>query len=547
MIESHGRAAPDAHQRYAPAAVVLLMLVFFGQGYFSSLQKSLTFDEPLALGGGYGILAWGEFDHYVESPPLMQVLSAWGLYRSRPTEPNEALWQAAGNPTMALGIELAFRGGVDHERVAKLARLPVLLLGTLLIGLIYAWGRRLLGVPSALAVTLLASFSPNLVAHSRVATADVGCTFFMFAAVAAFWWATQTGELKRWIACGALTGLALITKFTALLLGPTYVLLVGAAWLTRPETRGVRWVARAAMSISLMSWLVIAVTYGFDLDLSLYRTGVSELYSDLSGIYYNYLLGVPSQTPFWYYNIVAYLLKVPTAVLLLLLLATVGMVSELRKRVGPAEADSGPPRQPLDLENVLFVLLPAAVVVGASFFDQVNIGVRRILPAFPFLLLFAGYAVRAVELHGSRRSRAIVAALLVWAVAAGVWIYPHHLSFFNLVSGGPDQGPYLLDDSNIDWGQDLPALAEWQRMRPADEELRIQYFGTAYGPAYGVRGVRFDMADLTNPRPGVYAISVQELTGFRKLIVHGSPGIDWLTEFEPIARIGHSIYIYEFR
>ena len=84
----------------------------------------------------------------------------------------------------------------------------------------------MLGVPAALGVTVLATFSPNLIAHSRVAAADLGCAFFMFAAVAAFWWAAQTGQLRRWFACGALTGLALISKFTALVLGPTYVLLV---------------------------------------------------------------------------------------------------------------------------------------------------------------------------------------------------------------------------------------------------------------------------------------------------------------------------------
>ncbi len=546
MIESLDRAEPAAFQRYAPAAVALLMLVFFAQGYFSSLQKALTWDEPHSIGGGYAILAWGDYDVYLGSPPLMQVLSGWGLYRSEPTEPVEATWRATANPKVVLGLELLFRGGVDHERVARHARLPVLLFGALLVGLIYAWGHRLLGSPAALAVALLATFSPNLIAHSRVATADLGCTLFMFTAVAAFWWATQTGDLKRWLACGAVTGLALTAKFTALVLGPTYVLLVGTAWFTRPETRSVTWVARAAIPISFMSWLVIAIAYGFDLDLSLYREGVARIYSDLSPDRYNYLLGVPSQTPFWYYNIVAYLLKVPTAVLVLLLLATVGWVGRVRNQVGrAAEADSGSAiHERVDLENVLFLLVPAAVMVGASFLDQVNIGLRRILPAFPFLLLFAGYAVRAAE---SRGTRAIVAALLAWAVGAGVWIYPHHLSFFNVVSGGPDQAPYLLDDSNIDWGQDLPALAEWQSTRPPDEELRVRYFGTADGRAYGVRAVAFDAADMARPRPGVYAISVHHLVGFRKLMVHGVPGIDWLTEFEPIERIGHSIYIYEFQ
>ena len=115
------------------------------------------------------------------------------------------------------------------------------------------------------------------------------------------------------------------------------------------------------------------------------------------------------------------------------------------------------------------------------------------------------------------------------------------------MAGGPDQAPYLLDDSNIDWGQDLPALAEWQSTRPENEELRLLYHGSADAAAYGVRAADVLVGDMLEPRPGIYAVSVTKLTGFRKLMAHGVPGVDWLTEFEPIERIGHSIYIYEFR
>ncbi len=540
------RDSGNALHRYAPVAVAFLLLAFFAQGYFSGLQKSLTWDAPLSIGGGYAILAWGDYDVYRGSPPLMQVLSAWSLYRSGPREPDEARWRASVNPKLQLGVELTYLGGWTPERVAARARLPGLLLGTLLVGLIYAWGRALLGIRAGLAVTLLAAFSPNLIAHSWVVAADLGCTVFMFAAVAAFWWASRTGALGRWFLCGTFTGLALISKFTALLLGPIFVMLVCTVWLTRPETRDVRWLARAAVPISAMSWLVIAVAYGFDLDLSFYRDGVSSIYPEFNSLSYTYLLGVPSVTPVWYYYLVAYVLKVPVPVLVLLLMASVGLVGGLWKQMGDAKgghAGAGA-LESIELENLLFVLIPPAAVIGVAFFDPANVGLRRILPALPFLLLFAGYAVRRAK---SRSAHAVVASLLVWAVVAGAWIYPHHLSFFNVAAGGPEQGAYLLDDSNIDWGQDLPALAAWQSTRPETEELRFRYFGTADWRAYGVRAVRFDMADVTAPRPGTYAISVTELTAFRKLIVSGAPAIDWLTAFEPTARAGHSIYIYEFR
>lgn len=114
-------------------------------------------------------------------------------------------------------------------------------------------------------------------------------------------------------------------------------------------------------------------------------------------------------------------------------------------------------------------------------------------------------------------------------------IFPHHLSYFNLIAGGPEQGPFLLNDSNIDWGQDLPALAAWQKHNSDSEPLKLAYFGTAIPEIYGVKSQPMSIDDVENPKPGTYAISVTELvfTG-------------WLSKYKPIGRAGYSIYIFRF-
>ena len=38
------------------------------------------------------------------------------------------------------------------------------------------------------------------------------------------------------------------------------------------------------------------------------------------------------------------------------------------------------------------------------------------------------------------------------AVGSSLAIYPHSLSYFNELAGGPTKGHYHLIDSNIDWG-----------------------------------------------------------------------------------------------
>jgi len=185
------------------------------------------------------------------------------------------------------------------------------------------------------------------------------------------------------------------------------------------------------------------------------------------------------------------------------------------------------------------------VVLGASCFDRANIGVRRVLPALPFLFLFAGrFLSREV---GFRALRLIVAGLLIaWMAAEALRIYPHHLAYFNSIVGGPERGPGYLDDSNIDWGQDLPALAAWQAAEPAARPLRLLYFGSASPAAYGVESVDFSPQELAHPKPGYYAISVQHLIRFKLRRQRAGPAVDWLDRYEPVARAGHSIYIYHF-
>ncbi len=170
---------------------------------------------------------------------------------------------------------------------------------------------------------------------------------------------------------------------------------------------------------------------------------------------------------------------------------------------------------------------------------------RRVLPALPFLLLFAGRFLSGEV--GLRALRMIVAGLLIaWMAAEALRIYPHHLAYFNSIVGGPERGASYLDDSNIDWGQDLPALAAWQEAEPAARPLRLRYFGSASPAAYGVESVDVSPRELMHPQPGYYAISVHALIRFKLRRQQAGPAVDWLERYEPVARAGHSIYIYHF-
>lgn len=508
---------------------VLLAATFFALSLSASRRMSLTWDEPSFISAGYAYLTQGEFRFNPSHPPLAQDLVAAPLLAMGLEEPSGPFerWAASGNAVVAYGHALIFADDNDPVAIARAARLPVTVAGALLVLGIWLAARLRFGDGPALLGAAVAAFSPDLIAHAGLATEDLLCAATMFAAAASFETALARRSVRAWLVCGAVTGIALATKYTALLLAPIYLLRV--AWelrsgrarrasVLRDAARGVAWVLPGAA-------LVVGASYNFTFDLGRYWHGFRSLYGDLASNYHYYLLGNISTDAFPHYHVVAFLVKTPLPILALLAWALVRAVRDARVR-----------------EAIIPFLVPAAVVFAASLFDRANFGVRRVLPAFPFLFAAAG----AAAMGASRRGAAIAAALAAWCAVEVARIHPHELSYFHDLAGGPERGPFLLDDSNVDWGQDLPALAAWQREHPEARPLRISYFGTAEPAAYGVEAKPMTRDEIAAPRPGWYAISAHRLVYFRKLALLGDASADWLTAYQPVDRAGWSIRIYRF-
>jgi hypothetical protein len=140
-----------------------------------------------------------------------------------------------------------------------------------------------------------------------------------------------------------------------------------------------------------------------------------------------------------------------------------------------------------------------------------------------------------------------------------MWIYPHSLSYFNELAGGPNNGHAHLLDSNIDWGQDLLFLRDWMNNHPESEPLTLAYYGlfdpSAVGFEYQVpTSMLRDTESIdakTTLESGWYAVSVHILRGGDAAIP--LPDGTWrslsrdacsqLRAIEPVAKAGYSIYI----
>jgi len=509
-------------------AALGLAILFGLQVYLGSLDESVTWDEPGYIAAGYTNWIDGDYRLNADHPPLMQKLQALPLLWLPVSAPplSELQWGEDPNPRATQGRALFFESGNDPLRLTRWGRAPVMLLGVLLIVCIYGFGREFLDPEAALLATALAALDPNLIAHAKLATEDLGCTALMLAAVWAWWRWLETPKLRRALLCGVTFALALLSKYTALLLLPIGLVLMWLAWRRRPPGLPRTELAGQLAAMAALTLALINFAYGPGFHLDRYVAGIFRIYPEVSPDYRFYFWGMVSDTPFWYHAVVSVLIKTPLSVWALLGMAalTLSRSRQARGRLWP-------------------VLLPAAVVLLVACFDRTNPGIRRVLPALPFLLLCAGFAIRQPIASWVR----VLAWLLV--LASGVEamrVFPHHLSYLNPAVGGPDRGPYVFDESNIDWGQDLPSLARWQAQHLPSEPLTLLYFGNADPAAYGVRAVPLDLARLEDPESGTVAVSAHYLAFFRKLQAVSGRDTDWLSKYEPIAKAGYSIYLYHF-
>lgn len=193
-----------------------------------------------------------------------------------------------------------------------------------------------------------------------------------------------------------------------------------------------------------------------------------------------------------------------------------------------------------------FIAIPSAIFFGVAMTAHLNIGLRHILPIYPFVLLIAGVTLN--EMRAKWRAIVLLAPVALASIELAM-VYPHCLAFFNRVIGGPGNGHWVLLDSNLDRGQDLKPLKSWMDTRHI-ERINLSYFGTADPSYYGIRCTHllgapsFEASQITEPRlPGYVAVSVQNLHGVRQdepMRAFYAP----LLEREPTVVIGYSIHLY---
>ncbi|HEV3205575.1 MAG TPA: hypothetical protein VGZ28_01380, partial [Terriglobales bacterium] len=174
-----------------------------------------------------------------------------------------------------------------------------------------------------------------------------------------------------------------------------------------------------------------------------------------------------------------------------------------------------------------------AMAIPARF----NLGDRHVLPIYPFAILFAA----AVSEWAGRKPAVTTFLILLAALnAADALRYaPGYLSYFTPFVR-PAESFRLLTDSNLDWGQGLLALGDYQRNHPS-ERISLSYFGSVDPQLYGIKSDFFGGQKLVS---GTVIVSATNLSG---QYLAEPERYRWLLEQKPVTILDHSLYVFQVR
>ena len=559
-----------------------LLLIVFLLCFFGMKDDSATMDEMSHIPAGYSYLTQKDFRINPEHPPLIKDLAAIPLLFLDLNFPkNHSSWTEGVNEQWSFGSQFLYYSGNNPDQILFWARIPMILLLIFLGWFLFRWTRELAGNKIALLVLTLFSFSPTFLAHGRLVTTDVAATLGVVLS-SYFWLKFLKSPTKKNIILAGLTfGLSMLFKFSSVLLIPFFAIitLVYALLEKKPLLKYIG----LAFLTGVIGMMLIWPVYQFhllnypaerqlqDSKFILSSGGIEPLeklclwMADKPGLrpYAHYFLGLLmasqrvsggntvyflneiSNRGWWYYFPIVYLLKIPLAFHILTLIALLYVARLIKKplwqgtfhRIKELIKNHFP-----EFSMMIFLI----IYWFTSIKGALNIGVRHILPTFPFTYILVSLGI----IKWKKIASPLVLVLLGFYIISSLLVWPHYLTYFNEIAGGPKNGYKYVVDSNYDWGQDLKRLKKWVDENKV-ERIYVNYFGGGnaeyylkekYAPWWGDRNKK----EL--PQGSYLAVSLTLLQGGKG---NPAPGFNqptgyynWLDKYAPITKIGYSIFVY---
>ena len=560
----------------------LLLFILCAELVLSARRQSQTSDEACHILAGYR--SWKNFDFGInpEHPPLVKLVAALPLLRLPLQVP--PLPRGFFRGVEFLGGEKFLysndAGAILFSARMAAAGFTIALAIAVFVSAYFVWG---IG-PALMALTLLV-FEPNVLAHGALVTTDLGVTFGLFFAVAAYSAHLKNPGVWKIVLTGFAAGMALSTKHSGVLVLPILVLLAAAEWWlqsrsarTNRNNGFLKPAMRLAASLAMIFAIALAVLwacYGFryaarphglqiDPPLSVsvsegngissrlvwdiaqlkllpesYLYGFADVFA-LSGTTPTFLFGKFYTQAQWFYFPSVLIIKLTLGFLLLLFLLPFAKAIFQKER----------------LRDTMFLLIPAIFYILVAMNSGVNFGVRHILPSFPFLIVLAAAGAWNLAQRG-RGFAVLIVCLVVLHIVSSIRAFPDYISYSNEIWGGPAKTYRVLSDSNVDWSQGLISMHRYIDQNKI-KDCWFAYFGSViidpsyYGiscqplPTSFERLAQAPMPVIPAAIDGTIFISASEISG----PLWGSEALNPYVGFrqkQPAAVIAGSILVFKGR
>ncbi len=584
------------------ALVPVILGVMFVTMFYSSKGDSAIVDEIAHIPSGYSYITTGDYRLNPEHPPLIKDLAAVPLLFLNLKFPYD-YWRAnlpVINNQWQMGWKFIYEtAGNDPAKILMASHIPMMLI-TLTLGLlVFLWSKKLFGPKAGIFALTLLAFDASIIAHGRFVTTDLGISFAFFLNMMALYYYFEKPTKKSMLLAAFTFFVALVSKFSAAVLAPTYVvvfLMLVFRKGTEKKTDILTGIFDEKLSkrfvSALVSFAVICITgvimmWGFYFfhtmnmpaevqknliyesmpknvvsdtlagmsdnvvlkPMAQYLLGFSMVAGHVEGGHDAFLLGMTSNKGWWYYYPVVLALKTAIPIFIFMILLFL-----FRKQLE---------WKGWFTEIYLWILPIVLLAMGMQ--GSINLGIRYMLPIFPFLFVALSRLGNLIDFGTIKNvisrqwkqgaAGAIVVILLIWYVVGSLTTYPHYLSYFNEFVGGYQNGYKYLTDSNLDWGQDVKRLSEWIKTSELSKEHKCQYqtyvdvFPGSMPAAYYIGRDRMIEWHVQNGKPtGCFAISATFYQN-SKLKKEANGGMDyaWLDSETPITNIGGSILIYDLK
>lgn len=544
----------SAIRRFFPLFVVLFIVIGIYRITSISGVYSETVDEPPHIACGMEWLEKGVYNYEVLHPPLARISTAILPYLDGNHGYGEPNMVREGTAILHTNNEY-----VHNLTLSRLGVLPFFIIATLSL---WFWTKRLYGdVPALLAVFIFTTLPPIL-AHAGFATTDMANTAAFFTLCWAYTLWLENPSVKCSVLLGLAAGFAFTSKFSAVVFLPFfalgYAIVVRLQQHGRIDWRNIRYRRRIGRFCITLAVAFIAVwgvyrfsfgplLHGVHLDQLRYEVETRLGPDDPTGEKLISLGQIPVPMPefwdgiltaFWKNKVghatfllghklhkksdirffpVALSVKTPLASLLLFLAGCGFIILAVKKNRH---------------WKLVLPVFSITIIMLLCLMSNINIGVRHILPVYPFLAMIAGYGLWRIFTVQKYYGPALAVVLIFWQVSIGVAAHPDYLPYFNELAGSHPEN--ILVDSDLDWGQDMLRLQTYIREHNIDS-ISIALFTNADHtkqpwPVYeNLR--RYQRPQYRWLAASTFKIKVEN-------------GYEWIAPFKPVAKIGKTIWLY---